>query len=132
VNLLPLFDQRMSARDKAIPFWADARRPTAHATLIDWPYKLHTHANERKNKQNRNNPSTSPTLLYDLSNDPNETTDLASQQPERVAKMTTVLETWKASVTKSLAGEDYEVPFKDPAPAAKKPKKTKKAPTNSR
>jgi arylsulfatase A-like enzyme len=131
VNLLPLFDQQMSARDKAIPFWADARRPTAHATLIDWPYKLHTHASERKNKQNRNNDPTSPTLLYDLSKDPNETTNLASQQPERVAQMTTVLETWKASVTKSLAGEDYEVPLKESTPVTKKPKRTKKTQTKS-
>jgi len=46
-------------------------------------------------------------LLYDISKDPKETTDLAAQQPERVAQMTAALETWKTSVEKSLAGADY-------------------------
>ena len=46
-------------------------------------------------------------LLYDVSKDPKETTDLAGQEPERVLKMTALLEAWKASVEKSLAGADY-------------------------
>jgi arylsulfatase A-like enzyme len=123
IDLNPLFDRRMDARGKAIAFWADARRPTAHATLMDWPYKLHTQAIERKDKQNRRNLPASPTLLYDVSKDPNETTDLASQHPERVAKMTAALDSWKASVEKSLAGNDYEVPLIEQVPAKMKLKK---------
>ena len=46
-------------------------------------------------------------LLYDVSKDPKETTDLAAQQPERVARMRAELEAWKESVEKSLAGGDY-------------------------
>jgi hypothetical protein len=46
-------------------------------------------------------------LLYDVSKDPNETTDLAKQEPERVAQMTAELNTWKASVLNSLSGADY-------------------------
>lgn len=49
----------------------------------------------------------SKTLLYDVSKDPKETTDLAAQEPDRVAKMTAELEAWKASVTQSLTGADY-------------------------
>ncbi len=50
-------------------------------------------------------------LLYDLSKDPNETTDLAAQEPERVQQMTAVLDTWKASVQRSLDGGDYDAPL---------------------
>ena len=48
-----------------------------------------------------------PLLLYDVSKDPNESTDLAAQQPERVAKMKAELAAWKSSALKSLAGDDY-------------------------
>jgi hypothetical protein len=46
-------------------------------------------------------------LLYDVSKDPHETTNLAAQHPDRVAKMKAELDTWKDSVRKSLAGDDY-------------------------
>jgi arylsulfatase A-like enzyme len=107
VNLLPLFDRQMTERGKAIPFWADARRPTAHATLLDWPYKLHTDATAGRGKKGSTvGGEVKPVLLFDVSKDANETTDLAAQQPERVAKMTAALAAWKASVEKSLAGAD--------------------------
>ena len=35
---------------------------------------------------------------------------LVAQETERVAKMTAALDMWKASVEKSLAGEDYGQP----------------------
>jgi hypothetical protein len=41
--------------------------------------------------------------------DPKETVDLAAREPSRVARMGAELETWKASVEKSLAGADYPV-----------------------
>jgi arylsulfatase A-like enzyme len=128
INLLPLLDQKMDARGKPIPFWSDARRPTAHATLIDWPYKLHTDASANRGRKGAVGGEVKPVLLYDVSKDPNETTDLAGQQPERVAKMTAALAAWKTSVEKSLAGADYDAPLKESAPAAKKEgKKAKKA-----
>jgi arylsulfatase A-like enzyme len=122
INLLPLFDQRMTERGKAIGFWADARRPAAHATWLDWPYKLHTNAVEGRNKRGRKgDKALAAVLLYDVSKDPKETTDLAAQQPERVAKMTTALGAWKTSVEKSLAGGDY--PGNNAAPPPNKKKK---------
>jgi len=40
--------------------------------------------------------------LYDHTTDPEETHNLATQEPERVAKMTAALEAWKTSVEKNL------------------------------
>jgi arylsulfatase A-like enzyme len=121
VNLLPLFDRQMDARGKAIPFVAQISRPGSHAALLDWPYKLHTDASAGRAKKAAADPSLAPVLLYDVSKDPNETTDLAAQQPERVAKMKAELTAWKASVEKSLAGGDYGgQPTSEPAPKSKK------------
>jgi hypothetical protein len=126
INLLPLFDGRMAQRGKAIPFVAQITRPDSHAALIDWPYKLHLNAVEGK-KGDKKAVGKGP-LLYDVSKDPKETTDLAAQQPERVAKMTTALLAWRASVEKSLAGADYPPGSGGPAVKTKKQlRKEKKA-----
>ncbi len=108
INLLPLFDHKTETRTKAIPFWAHGRDGGGHAALLDWPYKLHTNpAAGRGKKSKKGEAPLATTLLYDVSKDPKETTDLAAQEPERVAKMTAELDAWKASVEKSLAGADY-------------------------
>lgn len=107
INLLPLFDGQMTERGKALPFVAQINRPGSHAALLEWPYKLHTDAAAGRGRRNQDNQSLPPVLLYDVSKDPNETTDLAAQEPERVAKMTAELAAWKESVQKSLAGDDY-------------------------
>jgi arylsulfatase A-like enzyme len=122
INLLPLFDGKMAERGKAIPFVAQINQPKSHAALIDWPYKLHLNAVEGK-KGAKKEAATGP-LLYDVAKDPKETTDLAAQQPERVAKMTAALLAWRASVEKSLAGADY--PSGDPIPKTKKQLKQEK------
>lgn len=77
---------------------------------LDWPYKLHTNSTDKSSKKDKNASADAPDrplLLYDVSKDPKEITDLAAQQPERVAKMTAALEAWKASVENSLSGADY-------------------------
>lgn len=109
VSLLPLFAGRMEARSKPIPFWADVRRPASHATLIDWPYKLHTHPAAARGPQGaRGGGQRLPeVLLYDLAKDPKEASNLAPSEGQRVARMTATLEAWKASVQKSFAGQDY-------------------------
>lgn len=106
ISLLPLFDRKTEARDKAIPFLSGGRGRTGHAALLDWPYKLHIDASAGRGKKGGTG-EVLPVLLYDVSKDPNETTDLAAQQPERVTKMAAALDDWKASVEKSLAGGDY-------------------------
>ena len=77
------------------------------------------HTNASRGKKNAAADDVQPVLLYDVSKDPNETTDLAAQQPERVAKMTAALAAWRSSVGKSLEGADYDAPLQEPAPAAK-------------
>jgi len=109
LSLLPLFDRKTETRTVPIPFWNHLGRQPGHAALLDWPYKLHTNAvaGRARNARQAGGETLPTTLLYDVSKDPRETTDLAALKPERVAKMTAVLETWKASVEKSLAGADY-------------------------
>lgn len=107
-SLLPLFDRNTESRTKPIAFSANARSPQSHAALLDWPYKLHTNPGTgRGGKDKKDDATLASTLLYDVSKDPKETTDLAAQQPERVAKMTAALKEWQASVEKSLSGADY-------------------------
>jgi arylsulfatase A-like enzyme len=107
VNLLPLLERKMEARGKAIPFWDHAGRQPGHAALLDWPYKLHTNPVAGRGKKAPGGEALPTVVLYDVSKDPKETTDLAAQQPERVAKMSAALAAWKQSVEKSLAGGDY-------------------------
>ena len=45
--------------------------------------------------------------LYDIVNDPDETTDISAQHPDIVQKMAAELDRWRASCKKSLAGDDY-------------------------
>ena len=108
LSLLPVFDRQTESRAKAIPFWSHSSKQPGHAALLDWPYKLHTNPVAGRDKKDTKSRETLPVVqLYDVSKDPKEATDLAAQEPERVAKMTAALETWKASVEKSLSGADY-------------------------
>jgi arylsulfatase A-like enzyme len=108
ISLLPVFDRKTESRPKAIPFWNHAGKQPGHAALLDWPYKLHTNPVANRNQKGKNSGAALPAvLLYDVSKDPKETTDLAAQEAGRVANMTAALEAWKASVERSLAGADY-------------------------
>jgi len=108
VSLLPLLEGQMESRGKAIPFVSMINTDGSHAALLDWPWKLHTdpRAGNGKKKQ-ADAGSTEPVMLFDLQADPRETTNLASAEPERVAKMVAALSEWKRSVKRSLAGGDY-------------------------
>ena len=110
MNLIPLFDGKMTAREKSIPFWAHGRNGGGHAALLEWPYKLHTDpSGDKKKNRGATDSATAPVMLFDVSKDPKETTDLAKEQPDRVARMTTALSAWKVSVEESLAGADYVI-----------------------
>lgn len=121
VNLLSLFDGKMTDRGKAIPFVAQINNPNSHAALIDWPYKLHLNPAAGKKGGAKDGALKSP-LLYDVAKDPKETTDLSAKEPERVAKMTATLQAWRTSVERSLSGADYG-PGAGPFNAKKKAKK---------
>jgi arylsulfatase A-like enzyme len=125
LSLVPLFERKTESRGKPLPFCAHGRNRSSHAALLDWPYKLHTNpAAGRAKKGKKGGDALPAVLLYDVAKDPQETTDLAAQQPERVAKMTAALEAWKTSVEKSLAGADYA--GKEGAPPPAEPRKRKK------
>jgi arylsulfatase A-like enzyme len=109
VDLLPLFDGKADARKKAIPFWAHGKGDGGHAVLLEWPYKLHLNPVGGGGKP----------LLYDVSKDPKEETDVAGMQADRVAAMTAALKTWQKSVDESLAGKDYPGGTLTPAPKPK-------------
>lgn len=131
-NLLPLFDRQTETRAKPMPFWNRAGRQPGHAVWLDWPYKLHTDALEGRDRSGKKGLAAHPVpLLFDVAKDPKETTDLAPQQPERVARMLAALEAWKASVEKSLSGADYvggtaQAGSRTPAPVEPRKKKKKK------
>ncbi len=126
ISLRDLIDGGMKRRPRPIAFWKypskkESRNPSylpakalkgwwrtfrnlkhpkpatrdfqGEAALIDNQYKLHKSGKGVK--------------LYDIAADPQESKDLASRQPQRVAKMKVVLEAWQASVEKSLSGMDY-------------------------
>jgi arylsulfatase A-like enzyme len=109
ISLLPLFDRQTETRAKPIPFWNHAGPQPGHAAWLDWPYKLHTDAvAARGAKKGKKAGDPLPAVqLFNVALDPKETTDLATKEPERVAKMTAALTAWKASVERSLARSDY-------------------------
>ena len=69
-----------------------------HAAWLDWPWKLHRiQSKTRRSKLE----------LYNLAEDPSEKKDLADRHADRVKSMRSALETWQASVVRSLNGKDY-------------------------
>jgi arylsulfatase A-like enzyme len=69
-----------------------------HAAWLDWPYKLHR-------KQDKAGNITIE--LYNLESDPMEAYNLAEKDFVKINALKPQLETWLASVLKSLNGGDY-------------------------
>ena len=70
-----------------------------HAAWLDWPWKLHRIESKKSHEVTWE--------LYNLISDPDESTVLLAEQPERVPEMQKNLEDWLESVARSLNGEDY-------------------------
>jgi arylsulfatase A-like enzyme len=75
---------------------------SGHAAWISGDYKLHRIANGQGNSVKYE--------LYNLAEDTNETTDIADDHPDLVAKLKAELDTWQKSVIGSLNGDDYAKP----------------------
>jgi len=69
-----------------------------HAAWIDNQHKLHRIADKAGQARY---------TLFDLVQDPEEKTDLAEAQADRVLRMKSELDAWQKSVVRSLNGEDY-------------------------
>jgi len=90
INILPIIEGQVDQRAVPIAFESDNAK-----ALIDGAYKILTEDGG------------ATFVLYDLVNDPGETTDLANDLPAVVDAMREVLQTWEASCDASLIGADY-------------------------
>jgi len=90
ISLLPLFNGKMTEREKPIFF-----RSKKMLTHVAQRYKLVT-LNDGKTWE-----------LYDLIDDPVEANDISAQHPDRVKMMSKQLEAWRESCKQSDRGKDY-------------------------
>ena len=90
-TLRPLFTGEIALRRKPIPF-----RFGNKAALVDNRHKLLSEDLKRGTFQ-----------LYDIEADPNESRDLAADQPEIAARLKKELLAWNDGVEASFAGKDY-------------------------
>ena len=103
LSLKPLFTRDLKERAKPIPF-----RHLTRTAWIDNDFKILT--NKRRGGAYE---------LYDLRNDPSESTNLAEQHPELFERMKRQLMEWNRSVDASVEGRDYpegQVNPGEPAP----------------
>jgi len=91
VSLVALLAKEIGKRRKPIPFRFGIR-----GALVDNDYKLVA--------RNRN---TGDFQLFDLKNDPKESTDISGQRPKVFEEMRSAFKQWSASVDASVAGKDY-------------------------
>ncbi len=90
-SLVELMQRELGPRDRPIPF-----RHTGRGAWIDNNMKLLTNNLKQQTFQ-----------LYDLEADPTESNDLATAQPEILARMRGQFLEWSESVDRSFAGQDY-------------------------
>ena len=92
------FPGRVLKNVNDFPKYTATSHQSGHAALLDWPFKIHAIYNKKKTIWE----------LYDLSDDPMETTPLNEKQSDRLAVMQKQLTAWQKSVLKSHAGHDYQ------------------------
>ncbi len=90
VDLMPLIRGEMTSRPRPM-----GRQSKGQLALIDNRWKL-----IRPGRK-------SPWMLFDLIEDPNETKDLAAENPELVTNMTGAVLAWQQSCDDSAKGKDY-------------------------
>ncbi|MCG3180897.1 MAG: Choline-sulfatase [Phycisphaerae bacterium] len=101
VSLAPLLAGKMDRRPKPMPFWVYQGKKDDWVTLIDGDYKLHL------SPRSGGKEALAPVMLFDLTKDARETTNLADKEPARVERMSAIARQWQDSVRDSLAGKDY-------------------------
>ncbi|HZZ42482.1 MAG TPA: sulfatase-like hydrolase/transferase [Tepidisphaeraceae bacterium] len=104
-NVLPILEGQAKERSKPLVFRSVLRQnpvgweagEAKQSAVIDGPWKLVSMDNDKT------------FALYDLDKDPQERTDLAAKEGERVKKMKEVLAGRIASFAASARGEDYHL-----------------------
>lgn len=76
----------------------DSSDRKGHAAWVDGDYKLHRISGKNGGVKY---------LLYNLATDPQEKRNLSDSESDRLSNMQQALETWQASVIKSVNGGDY-------------------------
>ena len=99
VSLAPLLAGEIGPREKPMGF-----SHLGKAALIDNDWKILTTDVEEGRYE-----------VYNLRDDPRETTDLSSSAPEEAARLRTALDAFVASVARSRAGQDYPEGEVDPS-----------------
>ncbi len=102
ISILPIIDGTMTQRPQPIGF-----RFGSQASMSDNRFKLvHNLTNKRHRSDNGQVP-VADYELYDLIDDPSETTNIASQHPEEVQRLKQSLQDWLESCERSDQGGDY-------------------------
>jgi len=91
VSLLPLIEGKMTKRP--VPIGFESRN---QISLTDNRYKIYSKDGGQSY------------VLFDLIEDPGETSDLATEKPKILHSMRAKLEQWRKSCKESLAGKDYK------------------------
>ncbi|RMF92705.1 MAG: hypothetical protein D6741_14610, partial [Planctomycetota bacterium] len=102
VNLMPLIEGRMDERPRPIAFQFGTQ-----VSLTDNRFKLVHNLSKKRPRSDNGTCPFSEWELYDLVNDPGETTNVASEHPRIVAQMRETLARWQESCRKSAEGADY-------------------------
>jgi arylsulfatase A-like enzyme len=90
-SIAPLFEGKTPKRTKNIAIVSKG------ISIFNEKYKYIRHGNGVK----------APTELYDIENDPNETTDISGQYPEILKQLKKEADDVEASVARSAEGKDY-------------------------
>ena len=95
ISLKGLLTRELGERQKPIPFSC-----FGNTALLDNNYKL-LHVGKQRDKGPKN------FELYDLANDPRETTNLMRKKPAVAKRMQAAMKVWQQSMAASFAGQDY-------------------------
>lgn len=102
ISLLPLIENDIQERPRPIAFQGHGL-----ATLSDNRYKLVNNPEQQRHRSDNGATPISEWELYDLVNDPSESTNIASKHPELVKKMKSQLIAWQISCEASNEELDY-------------------------
>ena len=95
ISLKQLFTRELGKRQKPIPFSC-----FGNTALLDNHYKL-LHVGKQRDRGPKN------FELYNLADDPRETTNLMQKQPDVARRMQVAMKAWQQSMEESFAGLDY-------------------------